>query len=321
MNFIPTTFDEHQIKRTIIGGMQDSSEEKINISVILLNSTGSHLKLNVFENLVKCKFDTIISIEPNSQNYSIDDVSKKFPSIKFIIPLEPTTDGEMINIAMSEIKTDYVLVIRDTLQISSGFLSKNVIDKLLSYDTYCIVPWLMDKSLQGLPVHFIPGAEKSHFVIETSVKISDGMKTVYPFDYIAIYNRKKFIQLGGFDYTIKSPYWQNLDLSLRAWLWGEEIKLTTILQFSYMDEVPVEDATINLDYLRYYLKNEVPKFKNEKAYIAKSFFFKFKTRSSCGFLEAKKHFNIAQKWVERNQYKFKQDLQNFVQNWDLQNEK
>lgn len=320
MNIIPSIFDEHQIKRTVIGGQQDTSEKKINLSLILLNSNGSHLNLNIFENLVKCKFDSIISIEHDSDNYSLDDITKKFPSVKFIIPLEPTTDGEMINIAMSEVKTEYVLVIRDTLHIPASFISQNLVDKLLVEKKYCIVPWLMDKTYQGLPVHYIPGAEKSHFVIESSVKILDGIKTVYPFDYIAFYNKNKFIQLGGFDYTIRSPYWQNLDLALRSWLWGEETKITTLLQLSYKDEVPVEDSTFNQDYLRYYLKNEVPKFKNEKAYISRRFFNKFRKRSSCGYLEAKKQYKNAKKWVEKNQYKFKQDLQSFVQNWDLPNE-
>lgn len=320
MNIIPTTFDEHQIKRTVIGGAQNLNEQKLNISVVLLNSGGSHLKLNVFENLLKCHFDQIICVERNSDTYAIDEVSKKFPSVKFMIPLEQTSDGEMINLAVSEVKTDYVLVLRDTLYISSGFILQNLAERLTSENIYCIAPWLFDKDNNSLPIHFIPGAEKSHFIIENSLKVTDGLKTVYPFDYIGLYNRKKFIQLGGYDYTITSPYWQNLDLSIRAWLFGEEIKISTLLRFNYNDEVPVEDVTINQNYLRYYLKNEFPRYKNGKAFIARSTFLKFKNHSSCGYLEAKKQFKCAQKWVEKNQYNFKQDLQSFVQNWDTTDE-
>lgn len=316
MNFIPSTFNEHQIKRAIFGGKQDSSLEKMNVSVILLNSSGSHLKLHVFENLIKCNFDSIISVEPDSENYSIDEVSQMFPSVKFIVPLEKTNDGEMINLAMAEIKTDYVLVLRDTLNINSGFLHNNLAANLTQDNIFCVAPWLMDKKLQVLPIHFTPGAEKSHFVIDSSVKINDKMKTVYPFDYIGLFNRKKFIELGGYDFTINSPYWQNLDLAIRAWLWGEEIRLTTLLQFSYLDESPVVDSTINRDYLKYYLKNEVPRYDGTKAFINKSFFYKFLRRSSCGLIEARKQFKAAREWVERNQYRFKMDLQTFIQNWD-----
>ena len=150
----------------------------MNMSVILLNSVGNQLKTSLFENLVKCKFSSIISIENNASNYNLDELTKVFPSIKFIVPLEPTTDGELINLAMGEIKSDYAIVIRDTLNIPSGFILSNLAEKLTSEGIYCVVPWLSDKNKQGLPIHFTPAAEKSHFVIESSLKVSDGLKSV-----------------------------------------------------------------------------------------------------------------------------------------------
>ena len=315
MSFIPSTFDEHQINMTVLGGRVNESPEALNISVILLNSSASHLKLNVFENLLGCNFRSIVSVENNSTNYSIEDISKKFPDIKFLIPLDKTSDGEIINLAMSEIDADYVLILRDSLYIPSGVVLANLAERLLAENIYCVVPRLMDKNKNGLYTLFTPGAEKSHFVIDSSSFVTDGKKTVYPKDYIGLYNRKKFIQLGGFDYTIQSAYWQNLDLAVRSWLWGEETKLTTMLQFSYIDEPPVEDRTINQDYLRYHLKNEVPKYKNQMAFIKKSSFVKFLFLSSCGYLEAKRQFNAAKDWVEKNKYRFKKDLQTFVKEW------
>ena len=315
MSSIPSTFDEHQINMTVIGGRENYSPEALNISVILLHSSASHLKLNVFENLMSCNFRSIISIEHDSSNYSIEDISKKFPNIKFFIPLEKASDGELINLAMSEIDADYVLVIRDSLYIPSGVVLENLAERLTSSQIYCIVPRLLDKNKNGLYTLFTPGAEKSHFVIDSSSFVTDGKKTIYPKDYVALYNRKKFIQLGGFDYTIKTPYWQNLDLAVRSWLWGQETKLTTMLQFSYIDEPTIEDQTINQDYLKYYLKNEVPKYKNEAAFIKNSAFYKFLFHSSCGYLEAKKQFKAAKEWVEKNKYQFKMDLQTFIKNW------
>ena len=315
MSSIPSTFDEHQINMTVIGGKENNSAEALNISVIILHSSASHFKLDIFENLLGCNFRSIISIEHDSSNYSIEDISKKYPDIKFFIPLEKASDGELINLAMSEIDSDYVLVLRDSLYIPSGVVLSNLAERLTSSQIYCVVPRLMDKNKNGLYTLFTPGAEKSHFVIDSSSYVTDGKKTIYPKDYVALYNRKKFIQLGGFDHTIKTPYWQNLDLAVRSWLWGQETKLTTMLQFSYIDEPTIEDQTINKDYLKYYLKNEVPKYKNEAAFIKNSSFPKFLFRSSCGYLEAKKQFNAAKQWVEKNKYQFKMDLQTFIKNW------
>ena len=315
MSSIPSTFDEHQINMAVIGGKVNNSPDVLNISVILLNSSASHLKLNVFENLLGCNFRSIVSIEHDANNVLIEDISKKFPDIKFFIPLEKASDGEVINLAMSEIDADYVLVLRDSLYIPSGVILTNLADRLISSNVYCLVPRLLDKNKNGLSTLFTPGAEKSHFVIDSSSYITDSKKTIYPKDYVALYNREKFIQLGGFDYTIKTPYWQNLDLAVRSWLWGQETKLTTMLQFSYIDEPTIEDQTINQDYLKYYLKNEVPKYKNEAAFIKNSSFPKFLFSSSCGYLEAKKQFKAAKQWVEKNKYQFKMDLQTFIQGW------
>ena len=319
MNGIPLTFSEHQIDRTIIGGRENTAENALNVSVILLNSSGSHFKLHVFENLLECNFKSIISVEHDPSNFT-DDISKRFPTVKFIIPQEKTSDGDLINLAMSEVSSEYVLVLRDSINITPSFLPPHLAERLTANGPYCIVPRLLDKNKTALPCAFSPAAEKTHFIIDSSAEIANGKKTIYPFDYIALYNRKKFIELGGFDWTIASPYWQNLDLALRSWLWGEETQLTSLLQFSYIDDAPVYDTTYNLDYLRYYLKNELPKIKMEQGYIKKSSFMVFLLHSSCGVMEARRQFNAARTWVEKNKFRFKMDLQTFVKDWGRKDE-
>ena len=314
MNTIPLTFNEHQIVRTIIGGKDNPDPECLDVSVILLNESGSHFKLHIFENLLQCNFKQIVSVQHASSNYT-DDISKKFPTIKFIVPLEETNDGDLINLAMSEVTSTYVLVLRDRVYIPSGIILPNLAKRLTQEGLFCVVPRLLDEKKNSLPCIFSPGAVNTHFLVESSVAMNDGMKTLYPFDNIALYNREKFISLGGFDWTINSPYWQSLDLAVRSWLWGEQTKLTSLLQFSYVEEPPVEDHTSNLDYLRYYLKNELPKIKMEMGYIKKSSFLIFLNRSSCGLIEARKQFKEACVWVEKNKFRYKMDLQTFVQNW------
>ena len=48
MSSIPSTFDEHQINMTVLGGKVNNSPDVLNISVILLHSSASHLQLSVF---------------------------------------------------------------------------------------------------------------------------------------------------------------------------------------------------------------------------------------------------------------------------------
>lgn len=88
-----------------------------------------------------------------------------------------------------------------------------------------------------------------------------------------------------------------------------------MLQLTFVDEVESQDTTVNLDYLRFYLKNQLPKIKMETGYIKKSSFISFYLHSGCGILEAKRQFNEARDWVKQNKYMFKMDIQNLVKNW------
>ncbi len=229
--------------------------------------------------------------------------------------MEEATPGELINIGMSEVQSDYVLIINDNLYIPSGIILPHLAERLVKEDIFCLVPRLLDKNQNTITNLYSPNAERSHFEIDSMSAISDGAKTLYPFDYIGIYNRKKFIQLGGFDYSIKTPFWQLLDLFIRSWLWGEETHLTTLIKFSYFEDYPLENRTITYDYLRYYLKNELPKYKVDHGNIASSLFYKFIRNSSCGYLEARRQFKEAKIWVEKNKYKFKMDLKMLIENW------
>lgn len=316
MNTIPLTFNEHQISVTIIGGKEKPAPNAMNITVVLLNKTGSQFKQKIFDELIGCNFSSIISMEPAIGNYNIEEVSRRYPGVKFILPHEEVSEGELINIAMTEIKTEYAFVIKDSLYIPSGIILPNLAEKLISMNSICVAPRLVDMKKGSLPIYKVPSSSKSRFVLDARTQIQDGLTTVFPFDFIGLYNREKFISIGGFDYSIKAPYWQLLDFGIRSWLWGERIQITTTLQLSYnVAEPPLEDTTPSLDSLRFYLKNELPRFRMDSAFIKSSSFWRFFVHSGCGYMEAKRQFKDAQNWVDMNKYRFKMDLQGLIENW------
>ena len=67
MNTIPSIFNQRQVNRTILGGKEPMPFVKMNVSVVLLNGNGSQLRIPMIENLVKCGFESIISIENNKE--------------------------------------------------------------------------------------------------------------------------------------------------------------------------------------------------------------------------------------------------------------
>lgn len=315
MNTIPLTFNDHQIDRTVLGDEPSSLNCKLNVSVIMLNTSGSHLRFQTLDNLVSCGFRSIISVEPNRDSYNLEDLSRRYPSIKFVVPLQKATDGELINMCMTEVSSPYVLVLRDTMHIPPNILTSNLAENLTKDKTFCIVPRLFECSGSPVLVNIIPEARKGRFCLTQVNYITDGLSTLFPFDYCGLYNREKFIQLGGYDYTIESPYWQNADLSMRAWLWGEEIKVFPSFKISYSTEAPVLDSTRNLSYVKFYIKNLLPKFREDHGYVSSWSFFGFLFHSASGILETVSQFKQAKKWTSLNKYRFKTDAKTLIENW------
>ena len=315
MNTIPLTFNEDQANVTVLGGIPNDRKGVLDVSIILINSHGSHLKLQLLEELLKCNVRSIICIEPDSENFSLEEISRKFPEVKFVMPHENMNIGRMINMAVSECTAKYFYVIRDSFYIPQGLLNENMFNHLTAQGKYCVVPRLVNSEKEGIAQIKVPSAKKGRFVVESRTLVTDGLKTLYPFDFSAIYDREKFIQLGGFDYTIDSPYWQNLDLGVRSWLWGEETVLSTVLQLSYQTEVTEEDRTPSLDSLRFFLKNQLPVFRLDHGAVPHFSFGRFFRRSSCGIIEALRLFRDAKRWIYKNRYRFRMDLKTLVETW------
>ena len=316
MNTIPLIFNEHQFDRTVIGGSRINKNVKMDISVVMINTCGSQFRIQTLEKLLSCGFKSIVSIEPNADNFNIEDITHRFPDVKFIIPLEKVTVGDLINMGISEVDSEYVLVIKDTIHISSGLLLPNLAERLTKDSVFCVVPRLISCDKQSIPIQYVPTALKGKFRINLSSFIADGVATLFPYDHIGLYNREKFIKLGGYDYTITNTYWQNVDLSLRAWLWGEKIQLSTTFQLNYTENVPDEESSPDLSYLRFYLKNLLPVYKSDHGVITPFSFFLFLSNHSCGLIESIKQFSDAKSWVEKNKYRFTCDVQNLIEVWN-----
>ena len=319
MNTIPLTFNEKQINRTIIGG-NEIVVSKIPISIILLNRSGTTFRMNNIESLLRLGFTDIVSIEAPQQNYNLDELAKRFPVVKFIIPGEQLSTGEMINLGMQEVRSNKVLVLWDTMHISTKIFSDRLLNIILNNEIFCFAPFLFNFQMQNLPVKNIPAIENTSFTVKTFGVTQDFAKTLYPFDFVGLYDRQKFINLGGFDHTITSDYWQLIDLFMRSYLFGEKTIICSSLRLNYECEVPLEDTTPDFSHLRFFLKNLSPKFVGDYAYIPKKEFFSYLNRSSLGFFKAYKSFKMARNWVSKNKFRFKTDAQTLISSWETENE-
>lgn len=300
---------------TILGGKEGVPNSRMNVAAVIINKGWSSYRPKMVENLMRCGFSQIISVEANAGSYSIEDFSRKFPFVKIVIPLDAASEGDLINIGVGAAGADYVLVLRDSIDFSKDILSPTLAAKLTESGVFCVTPRLLGKDNFSFPVLFSPSIKKASLNVISTAVVSDGAPNLFPFDFIALYNRRKFMDLGGYDYTIQSDYWQNLDLAFRAWLWGERITFSTAFSLSYSAEVPVIDSSASQFSNRFYLKNLVPRFYADHGSIPRSSFFAFWGSSSCGFFEALRRFKEARLWAADNKYRFKRDALDLVENW------
>lgn len=317
MNSIPIIFNERKVPHTIIGGkIRKSDEDDSPFTVILLNRGGRYYRSSVFQSLEKSGFTSILSVELSNEPYDIENLSVRFPSVKFLVPLEKVSIGEMINTGMAETNSPLVFVVWNDMRVTPSGVSSRLLDRLREEDVLCTAPVLTGQKMESLPVQMVPALNRTSFQVEPMPCFRDGSPTVYPFDFAGIYNREKFIRLGGFDHTMKSPYWQNLDFGFRAHLWGEKIVLSSGFRLGYDGEPPSEDITADSSYQSFFLKNLAPVFRRDEAYLPVSRFFSYAAKAGTGIFEAWGDFCSVRKWIAVNRYRFTRDAAAMVREWE-----
>jgi hypothetical protein len=317
MTSIPQSFVDHPLVHTSIGGgIASDSPDSLSVTVVLITVGTHQYRDQDIGALTTGDFAAVFSVETGRDNYHLEDLARRFPQVKFLVLPENATLGDCINAAVAEAATDYLLVLRDTLKITPPILNPRSLPVAVAAAPVISVPRLVTRSLQPLPVHFCPGIVKKRFTVDVSAQATEGDKTLFPFDFIGLYQREKFIALGGFDHTITAPYWQLLDFSLRAWLRGDEIRINPRIVLGYDTDFPESDTTVNAAYFRFYLKNIAPERKNTRTVIPERLFFRFWHQSRENYFDARRLFRDARRWVAANSDAFTGDIISLTEAWD-----
>lgn len=317
MNTIPTLFNEKKVAHTIIGGIQQTEEAVSSLyTIVLLNRGGRYYRSAVFQNFENAGIKSVISIEMSSDTYDLENLSLRYPFVKFLVPLEKITIGEMINISVEEIKTPYFLVIWNDIKMTASSVTDRFLKKVSDEDLLCGTPLLATSKFEQLPIQMVPGLYKNTLQVEPMSCFKDLSPTIYPFDFVGFYHKEKFISLGGFDHSITNPYWQNLDFGFRAFLWGERILISTSFRLVYEGEVPLENITTDESYSQFYLKNLAPVCQQDKITLPFSRLFAFISRSGKNLFDSIILFLNAKKWIDMNHRKFIKDAASLVSEWE-----
>ena len=158
MNTIPLIFNQRQIQRTVIGGSEFVAplEQCLPISIVIINRGARQYRSQIFQRLQNFNFRQIIFVEQAGNDYELENLTKTYPFVKFLVPLEKVTVGDLVNMAVSEVDTEYALVLWNDTSIKGDNLSRRFVEKVISEQILCQVPFLSTVSRQDLPVQMVP---------------------------------------------------------------------------------------------------------------------------------------------------------------------
>jgi len=326
MNTIPTTFNDELPSYTAVGGNQRKAST--GLSAVILNRRPRYPRYALFEELEKAGFDYVLSMESSYTRYDLEALSLSFPFVRFILLSEPVSYGEEINLAAAELTSPLFFVLRNDVKILRGGGAERMAERLSAgktenrnhYKRLCTTPLIQDGRSETIPTLIAPAlvaGKNSKNAIKTIpfVPRKEGLPSLYPFDGIGIYDRDRFIRLGGFDPSIKNYHWQLMDFGFRASLWGEEIAVTQLIKLSYESSVPEEDSTADAGWLRLYLKNLAPVFRKDYAHLPLRRFPRYCAQRGDLFA-AWPEFSAARNWVRTNRFRFTSDARTIAERWE-----
>jgi hypothetical protein len=326
MNTIPTIFKTPTPSYTAVGGKERYAST--GLSAVLLNRSGRYSRRAVLQELDKTGFDYVISMECNGERYDVEELSGRFPFVRFILLPQSLSPGEQINLAARELSSPLFFVLWNDLRIVAGGGAGRIAGRLClsqedlkaggagAFRRLCTVPVIQNTRCETLPTLTAPAVSRGKIRPLIFSPKKEELPSLYPFDSVGVYDRDRFIRLGGFDTTLKNPYWQLMDFGFRSYLWGEEIRVTQQIKLSWEGEFPVADTSPDESYRRFYLKNLALVFRGDYAHLPLGRFFTYLRRSGVDPFSAWEEFFQARRWIKTNRYRFRGDARTVNDLWE-----
>ena len=193
------------------------------ISVVIPNYNGSHLlSKNLTQVLKTCPGCEVIVVDDSSTDDSVKLIERNFRGIKLIRNKKNEGFSKSVNKGVKQSTGSLVLLLNSDVSPKQGFLQpalkhfKSLKDKNLFAVGLCDLSHedgqIVQRGRGG--VKFTKG-----FITHFAARIKSG-ETLWVSGGSGLFNKEKFLELGGFDATFAPFYWEDIDLCFRAWKKG-----------------------------------------------------------------------------------------------------
>jgi len=304
---------------TVIGGGALDRERKQlpGLSIVLLNRGVRPFRRDLFDQLYKTGVREVLSIESSPPPYETEALSRRYEKLRFLIFSQETNPGARIDAAFREAQSEYIFVIRGDMKMNASTISSRVFAKITERGLLCTVPVYRGDDGAALPTIIGPVSKrKDIFDIQPTIANSSDAPTLIPWDYTGIYRKDRHLSLGGFDVLISEPWWQLMEYGMRSWLWGEEIRINSILRLSYQNEMPPVDRSIGSGYRRFFFKTLAIRHHKDSGRLSRSVWFSYLRSSGETVSATRRTWREIRAWVKTNRFRFLRDAADLTALWE-----
>lgn len=162
----------------------------------------------------------ICVVDDSSSDDSVEMMRRSFPEANVV---ERTANGGFaaaVNDGIRATKQEFVVVINNDVEVTPGFL-----DPLLPIfdddSVFAAAPRMLLPALGGVDDGAKTGAwHHGMFYAAHLADIRDARRVIFTSGGMSVYRRSMLEKLGGFDEAYSPFYWEDADLSYRAWKRG-----------------------------------------------------------------------------------------------------
>lgn len=314
MSTTPTTSEFPRPAYTAIGG--DGARDVSGLAAVILDRGGRRLRRGIFADLEKAGFDLVVAVESLRESWDVEELASRHPFVRFVLLPEDTTLGERVNLAAQECRRRRFLVLANDMAISHAGSAARIAERTEGSQAVCLVPAVQNSRFEPLPTLRAPAFYRGSIKTVDFVPSREGEPSLYPWGAVGLYDRDRFLSLGGYDGSMRNPYWQLMDFGFRARLWGESIASTLAFKLVCSADAPVEDLTPDEGYKTFYLRNLAPSVRAGEAHVPFSRFPAYWIKSGSGLGRAWREFSEARAWVARNKLRFARDARTATELWE-----
>jgi len=199
-------------------------------SIIIVNWNGACLLRQGLPSIIDAVAYTreqheIIVVDDGSQDDSVIVIQHEFPDVKLVVLKENHGFGKACNIGVEHSSNEIVIMLN-----SDMIVEKNFIEGLLPVfadDAVFVVACKIKKmDKEAIEIGRTHGKFIFGFITvdrDCDKSVNQAVSTLYASGGAAAYRKKQYMELGGFDELYYPFYWEDLDLSYRAWKRGWKV--------------------------------------------------------------------------------------------------